>query len=366
MTVSRFARTVLKTGKTGLLIAILWGAASACFAWEAESRRLSVVLFPTENHTDLQVWESKYYPYSVLEQRMTEYLAALFNDSPMTEVEVLDENGMNRWLERPHREGDMAVQMELYDAVLKKREVVGKIETGRVKLRVKIFDAINGEPFATRIAVGQDKRYTFDPGDDKLFWIDRRIADLPIPFKDGLDVLGLTKVPDKGQKMSRPTWRQFANTSHWQSIKNAVHDGYREAMSHISIALKRNDPGMYGTGEPPFNPYAINVGRIVSPTANSKRKRREYIISIGREDALQVGDVLEVVRSDTYISVDPENPVAVIPESVGKVRVLSVQERTAVVLVIQDDKKEPIQLKDLVMKFHRPEVLQMKWETKKP
>jgi hypothetical protein len=297
---------------------------------------------------------------------MTEYLAALFNDSPMTEVEVLDENGMNRWLNGPRRGDDMAVQMELYDAELKEREAAGKVETGRVKLRVKIFDAIDAEPFATRIAVGQDKRYTFDPGGGNLFWIDARIADLPVPFRDGIDVLGLTRVPDKGQKMSRLTWRQFAGTSHWQSIKNAVKDGYQEAMSHISIALKRNDPGMYEAGEPPFNPYAVNVGRIISPTANSKRKRREYVISIGREDALKVGDVLEVVRSDTYISVDPENPVAVIPESVGKVRVLNVQERTAVVLVIQDNKKEPIQLEDLVMKFHRPEVLQMKWKTKKP
>ena len=108
------------------------------------------------------------------------------------------------------------------------------------------------------------------------------------------------------------------------------------------------------------------MGRIISPTANSTRKRREYIISIGREDALQVGDILEVVRSDTYVSVDPENPIAVIPMSIGKVRVTALQERTSVVRVIQDNKKEPIQLTDLVMKFHRPEVLEMKWKSKTP
>jgi hypothetical protein len=48
------------------------------------------------------------------------------------------------------------------------------------------------------------------------------------------------------------------------------------------------------------------------------------------------------------------------------VKVLSVQERTAVVVVIKDNKKEPIQLTDLVMKFHRPEVLEMDWESKTP
>jgi hypothetical protein len=357
-----------------LSIAIVSGVAAlgffagvpAGYAREADARRLSVVLFPTENNTDLQVWQSKYYPYSILEQKMTEYLAALFSDSPMTDVTILDENGMNRWLNQPRRAEDMALQMELYSAILKEREVVGTVETGSVKLRLKIFDSLNAERFATRIAVGKDKRYTFDPDDGELFWIDAMIVSLPIPFKEGLDVLGLTKVPDKGQKMSRPTWRQFSGSSHWQSIKNAVKDGYREAMSHVSIAMKRNDPDRYDMGEPPFSPFAVNVGRIVSPTANSKRRKREYIISIGREDAIQVGDTLEVVRGDTYITVDPENPAAVIPTSIGKVRVLSVQERTAVVRVIRDNRKEPIQLQDLVMKFHRPEVLEMNWKTKKP
>ena len=333
-----------------LSLLIVWGVAACADARPAlDQRRLTVALFPTENNTDLQVWESKYYPYSVLEQRMTEYLAALFNDSPMVDVVVLDENGMNRWLNH-YRTEDMAVQMELYGAVLKEREILGKVETGHVKLRVKIFD-VWGEPFATRIAVGKDRRYTFDPGEDKLFWLDSKVMSIPL-MSDGVDWFGLTKAQHKGQKMSRPTWQQFAGTSHWQAIKNAVKDVYHEAMSHVSIVLKRNDPEIYEEGAPPFNPFAVNVGRIISPTAASTRRRREYIISIGREDALQVGDILEVVRSDTYVSVDPESPIAVIPLSIGKVRVTALQERTAVVRVVQDNKKEPIQLTDLVMKFH--------------
>jgi hypothetical protein len=145
-------------------------------------------------------------------------------------------------------------------------------------------------------------------------------------------------------------------------------------MGQVSTALKRNDPEGYEAGDIPFNPFAINVGRIISPTATSTRKKREYVISIGREDALRAGDVLDVVRSDTYITVDPENPVAVVPRkvgrvrpsAVGRVRVLSVQERTAVVRVIRDNRKEPIQLNDLVMKIHRPEVLEMDWESITP
>jgi hypothetical protein len=327
-------------------------------------RRLAVALFPTENNTDIQVWESKFYPYNVLEQRMTEYLAALFNDSPMVDVTVLDENGMNRWMNQ-HRAEDMAVQMELYGAILKEREILGKVETGSAKLRVKIYAASEMEPLITRVAVGKDRRYTFDPGEEKLFWLET--AFMSVPFTEGgMDLLGLFGAPYKGQKMSRPTWNQFAGTSHWQAIKNAVKDAYHESMAHISMILIYNDPDAYEEGAPPFNPYAINVGRIISPTADSRRRRREYVISIGREDALQVGDILEVVRSDTYVSVDPENPVAVIPKSIGKVRVTEIQERTAIVRVIKDDKKEPIQLTDLVMKFHRPEVLEMNWKSKTP
>ena len=122
-------------------------------------------------------------------------------------------------------------------------------------------------------------------------------------------------------------------------------------MSHVSIVLKHNDPSLYESGESPFNPVAVNIGRIISPTADSKRRRREYIISIGREDALRVGDILDVVRSVIYVTVDPEHPIVVLPKSIGRVKVISVQERNAVVRVVKDNKKEPIQLKDLVMKF---------------
>ena len=319
---------------------------------DSSQQRLSVVLLPTENYTDIQVWESKYYPYSVLEQRMTEYLATLFNNSPQIDVTILDENGMNRWLNQPRRAEDMAVQMELYDAILKEREVVGKVDTGSVKLRVKIYDASVAEPLATRIASGNDRRFTFDPGDDKLFWFHTTVTSIPL-IEGGLDLLGLTKTPYKGQQMSRLTWRQFAGTSHWQAIKNAVKDAHGEAMAHVSSVSKRNNPDAYELGSSPFSPFATNVGRIISPTAKSTRRKREYIISIGAEEALRLGDILEVVRSDTYVTVDPEHPIAVIPNSVGKVRVTELQERTAVVRVIQDNRKEPIQLMDLVMKFHR-------------
>jgi hypothetical protein len=319
-----------------------------------EPRRLSVALFPTENHSSLEVWQSKYYPYSILEQKMTEYLASLFYASPLIDVTVLDENGMNRWLNQPYRDEDMALQMELYDASMKEREISGSFESGRVALRFRIFDSVNGEQFATRVASGSSKRYTFNPGDGGLFWIDALIVNLPIPVRDGFDALGLTKVPDRGQKMSHLTWEQFSPTPYWQAVKNAIADGYHQAMGQVSNAIRRNEPDAAENGTDSFSPGFSTVGRIISPTADSTRRKREYIISLGRGDAIRVGDLLDVVRSDTYVTVDPENPVVVMPRTVGRVRVISLQEKNAVVRVVRDNKKEPIQLKDIVVKTTGP------------
>ena len=95
---------------------------------------LHVVILPTENTTGLQVWESKYYPYNVLERKMTDYLEVLFKRSPLIDVQVLDESGMNRWFASGHRPGDMALQMELFDAVFEERNILGKLEKGRVRV----------------------------------------------------------------------------------------------------------------------------------------------------------------------------------------------------------------------------------------
>lgn len=320
----------------------------------AESRTLSVAIFPTLNSTELEVWESKFYPHNVLEQRMSEYLESLYKRSPAMEARVLDEAGMNRWLAGPRRPDDMAVQMELTSAAMKERHVVGTVETGRVQLRLRIFSAAGARQVAARTTEGRDHRFTFDDA-GSLFWLDAAVVGLPIPFENGLDLFGLTKGSYKGQRMSRPTWDQFKSTSHWQSIKNAIEEAYDQSMSQVSNVIRDNEPGSALRAEDTFSPSFTTVGRILAPTAKSTRRRREYIISLGSQaqagqDSVRVGDILDVVRADTYVTVVPEDPVAVLPETVGQVKVTKVYERNAVVVVIKDNKKEPVTLKDMVVK----------------
>ena len=154
--------------------------------------------------------------------------------------------------------------------------------------------------------------------------------------------------------MSHPTWEQFRTSSQWQALKKGIEDAQAQAMGQVGNAIRRNDPRAGDEGRDRFSPAITTVGRIISPTAGSRRRRREFIISIGRQDALRVGDVLDVVRGDTYVTVDPENPVVVLQNTIGKVKVVSVQEKNAVVRVVKDNRKDPIQLKDTVIKVTGP------------
>ena len=319
-----------------------------------QQRRLSVVIFPTINSTELQVWESKYYPYNVLEQKMSEYLELLFKTSPLIEARVLDEAAMNRWLSGSRRGDDMAVQLELYGATMKERHVVGTYQTGRALIRLRVYDRARVDEIAARNVRGSSKRFTLD-SDEDVFWFDTAIKGLGIPFEYGLDLFGLTQQSYKGQKMSRPTWDQFKNTSHWQSIKNAINEAQRQAMDQVRNAIRSNEPNAELLANDNFSTSYLTMGRILAPTATSKRHKQEYIISLGAfakgsNDGVKVGEILDVIRSDTYVTVDPENPVVVLPKVVGKVKVMKVYEDNAIVRVIRSDKKEPVTLQDIVVK----------------
>lgn len=325
-----------------------------CGISHAGQRRLSVVIFPTINSTELEVWESKYYPYNVLEEKMSEYLETLYKTSPLIDARVLDEAAMNRWLSGSRSGDDMAVQLELYSAVMKDKHVVGTASTGRVLVRLRVFDRARVKEIAVRNVRGKSSRFTLD-SDEDIFWFDAAVAGLGIPFENGIDFFGLTNSKYKGQKMSRPTWAQFKGTSYWQSIKNAIAQAHRESLDQIRNVIRSNEPNAALTGNDNFSDSYSTIGRILAPTSTATRKNREYIISLGKFangslDGVRVGEILDVIRADTYITVVPEEPVVVLPKVVGKVKVIKVYEDNAIVRVVKDNKKEPVTLKDLVVK----------------
>ncbi|MBQ9574807.1 MAG: hypothetical protein IJR27_05985 [Synergistaceae bacterium] len=334
---------------TLLILLLTFGISHA-----AQQRRISVVIFPTINSTELEVWQSRYYPYNVLEQKMSEYLESLYKTSPTVDARVLDEAAMNRWLSGSRRGDDMAVQLELYSAVMKDKHVLGTATTGRVLLRIRVFDRAQVKEIAVRNVRGKSARFTLD-SDEDIFWFDTAVAGLGIPFENGFDLFGLTQSKYKGQEMSRPLWDQFKGTSYWQSIKNAIANAHRESLAQIRNVIRSNDPSAALTANDNFSDTYRTIGRILAPTATATRKRRDYIISLGKfadgsNDGVRVGEVLDVVRADTYVTVVPDEPVVVLPNVIGKVKVIKVYEDNAVVRVIRDNRKEPVTLKDLVVK----------------
>ena len=337
-----------------ILILALFLNFNAGSAFAEPQRRLSIVIFPTINSTELEVWESKYYPYNVLEQKMSEYLELLFKTSPLIEARTLDETAMNRWLSGSRNRDDMAVQLELYQAVMKEKHIVGTAATGRALIRLRVYDRAKVQEIAVRNVRGKDSRFTLD-SDEDLYWFDSAISGLGIPFEYGLDLFGLTKSSYKGQKMSRPTWDQFKGSSHWQAIKKAIDEAYKQSMMQVRNAIDNNEPGAKLTANDNFSSEYVTIGRILAPTAESTRKRRDYIISLGRFangniSGVRIGEVFDVVRSDTYVTVVPENPVVVLPKIVGKVKVIKVYDDNAIVRVIKDNRKEPVTLKDIIVK----------------
>ena len=337
---------------TFLLLAAFSGICEA-----AGQRRVSIVIFPTINSTGLEIWESKYYPYNVLEQKMSNYLEELYKRSPLVEARVLDEAAMNRWLSGSRRGDDMAVQLEMYSAVLTDKHVVGNIERGKVLLRLRVYDSRRGGQLAVRNVKGSDARFTLDSEED-VYWFNAAITSLGRPFEEGLDLFGLIKSDYKGQKMSRLTWAQFEGTSHWQAIKNSISEAYKESMNHIRSAIRSNEPDAQLLANDSFSTSYETVGRILAPTSTATRKRRDYIISLGRlpdgsRDGVKVGEVLDVMRADTYVTVVPSDPVVVLPKVVGKVKVIKVYDDNAIVRVVKDNKSEPVTLKDIVVKHSR-------------
>ena len=267
---------------------------TATTAHMAPRSGVTVVVFPVRNATDQGVWESKYYPGDILPDKLGKFFRQILKDAPLVEVR---EGDREPWLSGQRREGDLAVDLEIYRFEPRRREGLGTAERGIVSLRMVVYDGTTGQERYRTVIDGKSSRWT----------------------------------PEFRQKPDDPAliWASFEKSPFWAAFQNA--------------ARRARDDIFRG-----YTGYAV-MGRLVSPMADSTRERPRYIVSLGKFDSLKVGDLLAVGRSDTYITVDPENPVVVMPRLVGKVRVDFLKPREAAVTVVEEDENDPIQLRDLVI-----------------
>ena len=311
--IKRFSRMIL-------LVLCLTSSANANVLTEPG---LHIALLPIVNETEIQVWESKYYPVDVFEQKVTEEFVTLLREYPYARITVLSPMESEIWLRGGGLPADIGVRLHIYKLKMTDRKHLGTDRMGHVALRMEVFEGENREMLYATSLAGEDRRFTFSPGDGRVFYL-----------ADKLDFVQLFPDPkDDDQPMSKPLWGSFRKTPYWNAFKKAL------AKSRDSLF-----DGITG--------YHM-VGRIISPTkdslSTSPPERRRYIVSLGKVEGVKVGDLLSILRSDRYDTVDPERPVVVLPDRGGLVKVISVQNHEAVVEVVKESPETPVKLRDLVI-----------------
>lgn len=284
---------------------------------------IHITLLPIVNDTDIQVWQSKYYPVDVFDQRVTEEFVTLLMEYPYARITVLSPLEEKIWFSGGGVPSDVGVRLHIYKLKMTDREHLGSDRMGYVAVRTEIFDGETKQMLFATSSAGEDRRFTFSPGDGRVFYL-----------TDKLDFVQLFPNPkDYDQPLSRPLWDSFKGTSYWNAFKKAL----RKSRDSLFDGI---------TG------YHM-VGRIISPTKDSLKSsppaRRRYIMSLGKVEGIKEGNLLNVLRSDRYDTVDPERPIVVLPDRGGLVKVISVQNHEAIVEVVRESKEEPIRLRDLVI-----------------
>lgn len=284
---------------------------------------IHIALMPVVNETEIEVWESKYYPVNVFEQKVLEEFIVLLREYPYSRITVLSPLEEEIWLRGGGVPADIGVRLHIYKLKMTDRKHLGTDRMGHVAIRMEIFGGEDREMLYATSLAGEDRRFTFSPGDGRVFYL-----------TDKLDFIQLFADPkDDDQPMSRPLWKSFRGTPYWNAFKKAL----RKSRDSLFA-------GMTG--------YYM-VGRIISPTKDSLSEtppeKRRYIVSLGKVEGVKVGDLLPILRSDRYDTVDPERPIVVLPDNGGTVKVLSVLNHEAIVEVVEESENNPIKLRDLVM-----------------
>jgi len=288
-----------------MVLAFLVRPDAACAIAVEPGERFHVSLAtPIENNSGYRVWGSRYYPGDVLSEKMSDYFTRRLRQIPRVSVpEVLGVDPYY-WSVSEFSERDTIVKINLEEFGYRKKDRIGTQIRWDVALHMYVYN-------------GSSKRLLFDSVIEQR---DNRYYPLYTEILESDPIY----------------WDVFEKSPYWPAICRALDDAFEEVVEG-------------------FNGYRI-VGQIVakaervdgSLTVAAKNQDKLYHINIGREDSLKEDDILVVTRASSVRTVAPETPEMHFPQIVGRVRVVFVYQRDAIVEIIKESSMGPIQLGDSI------------------
>jgi hypothetical protein len=267
-----------------------------------KGERVSIgVVTPVANNTEFRVWGSKYYPGDVLPEKMTNYILRRFREVPRMNAEQAHGQDPDYWDVAGSSRNDLIIEVSLEQFNYSKRDTLGSKVKWDVALHMYVYNSAR-----------------------------RLVYDTVVRERDSRQYVLYNSVMERGPIY----WEMFEKSPYWPALRAAMDDAVDDVLSG-------------------YNGYRV-IGRIValaervdgSLSVPKKKSGRIYHIDLGQEDSVREGDILSVTRSSSVRTVAPETPEMHFPQIIGRVRVILVKGRDAVVEVVKESSDAPIQLGD--------------------
>jgi hypothetical protein len=267
-----------------------------------KGERVSVSLVtPVQNNTELRVWGSKYYPGDVLSEKMSNYLLRRLREIPRVSVESVRGQNPDYWETQSSSRNDLIIRANLEQFEYSKRDTVGSKFQWNLTFHIYVYDS-SGKLIYDTVARERDNRHY-------------------VSYND---------VMERGPVY----WEIFEKSPYWPALRHTMDEALNDVLAG-------------------YNGYRI-VGRIVaraervdgSLSVPAKKADKIYHIDLGREDSVKAGDILAVTRASSVRTIVPETPEMHFPQIIGRVRVIFVKGRDAVVEIVKESSDAPIQLGD--------------------
>jgi hypothetical protein len=290
--------------------ALLWAVALLCVPLSRKAsavtlykgERVSVGLVtPVRNNTGLRVWGSKYYPGDVLSEKMSDYMMTRLRGTPRVNAERVAGQNPDYWEMEGSSRSDLIIMADLEQFEYQKKDLLGSAVKWDISLRVYVYDSSKKLIYDTTVRERDNRYYVL--------------------YNDTME---------RGPVY----WDVFKKSPYWPALRHAMDEALDDVLAG-------------------YNGYRI-VGRIVaraervdgSLSVPAKKADKIYHIDLGREDSVKEGDILAVTRASSVRTVAPETPEMHFPQIIGRVRVIFIKGRDAVVEVVKESAAAPIQLGD--------------------